>query len=917
MAATTPAISGEEFSITVVEPTAQAAGDEEVPLRESRELQQRRRESSADMVRRKLERLNQIVFCVAFLEWAGNAVGTLAFIWATVILLGGFSSLLSTTDFWFCTVMIFMDASRVFIRNDASVNQWLFGSTRAFRWENLSFPRMFVPPKYGNVIAVIIGVGISLTPLEFHPQIAASILKVILLVVISQLLARLRQGWFAYITLFLLLAAAIAKRSHVVSNLKFTGLLLAWVFGTFLLAVVAAWIMSRIPFMRKPVPLLCFRVAIASGLACLPFLQAELASYYKYFSISVAAVLLTLSNHEIWGRDDIFSETSSEENSSSPEATWEQNNSSSCALLLQILETVLPILFFWSVMFPLPGIPLKIAFYMLFSVIAAVLIANLQIPVAFLQVLLSALRLCSLLGHHHHDYRPLPPDASPNLVPSIVIFFMMELCQGSSYILAIICGLISLLCRRSLVRDLEFRQDWGPKAVNLYHHQVYQARTERGLFPSEKHTPSLTSFAIESLGNTSSEMQQLVGLHVLHNFLERWDSESKNKLITEIIHGSKNAVPNLIDMLGSTTVARYQEYQAASRYNHQRDHGESEIQQKMMVYDSALKFVRRLAIKGGKIGMRFRHELSENYFFLNSLERILDLEDRQPELWEPVMDIIAKLALDKAARQEIGSTHSILRKLVHGFLRPDDVTYLSRNNDPSSLQMIAGETLANLTIMSVDNCWAILWAEPGRHNLIEMITSILENECCICVAATLLHNLCANSRDKLIDLGANAHLESALTKVMQIIRTSEEGKQLEAALCVASQIGYVIPEYFTQVLESCTDAAATELVEKLVDTLSNREPSLEYPRIRRVLVEVVISIVDLSPGYIKIFREKGAKDALDIVKGTPSRLEKYMVFLDGEGVVAESLPMRDLVDKAKRLIYQATPTRGAQPVDHP
>jgi hypothetical protein len=152
---------------------------------------------------------------------------------------------------------------------------------------------------------------------------------------------------------------------------------------------------------------------------------------------------------------------------------------------------------------------------------------------------------------------------------------------------------------------------------------------------------------------------------------------------------------------------------------------------------------------------------------------------------------------------------------------------------------------------------------------------------------------------------------------MQIIRTSEEGKQLEAALGVASQIGHVIPEYFAQVLESCTDAAATELVEKLVDTLSNREPSLECPRIRRVLVEVVISIVDLSPGYIEIFREKGAKGALDMVKGTPSRLEKYMVFLDGEGVVAESLPMRDLVDKAKSLIYQATPTRGAQPVDHP
>ena len=521
-------------------------------------------------------------------------------------------------------------------------------------------------------------------------------------------------------------------------------------------------------------------------------------------------------------------------------------------------------------MFPFPSISLKISFYMLFSVIAAVLIANLQIPVAFLQVLLSIMRLRSLLGHQHHDYRPLPPDASPNLVPSIVIFFIMELCQGSSYILATICGLISLLLRRSLVRDLEFKQEWGPKAVNLYHHQAYQARTERGLFPSEKHTPSLTSFAIESLGNTSSEMQQLVGLHVLHNFLERWDSESKNELITEIIYGSKKAVPSLIDMLGSTTVAirllaatitneisgglKISEFPGMlkmvsslldaenrqdSLLNHvsennggsnierqlieklifrRRIHfsllglsmlekltcdpdncaeiakdgtniitkiigliiyltdekisGESEIQHKMMVYDSALKFVRRLAVKGGKIGMRFRHELSENPLFLNSLERILDLEDRQPELWEPAIDIIAKLALDEAARQEIGSTRSILRKLMHGFLTPDDVTYLSRNNDPSSLQMTAGEALANLTIMSVDNCWAILWAEPGRrHSLIEMITSMLGNECYICVAATLLHNLCANSRDMLIDLGANVHLESALTKVRLSITT--------------------------------------------------------------------------------------------------------------------------------------------------
>ena len=113
--ATTPATAsgGDDVVLAVdggLEHTDIARG--EARLRDSSE-QGERPESSADAkVVRKLKRLNNIVFCVAFLEWAGNAVGTLAFLWATVVLLGGFSSLLSRTDFWFSTIMIFMEASR-------------------------------------------------------------------------------------------------------------------------------------------------------------------------------------------------------------------------------------------------------------------------------------------------------------------------------------------------------------------------------------------------------------------------------------------------------------------------------------------------------------------------------------------------------------------------------------------------------------------------------------------------------------------------------------------------------------------------------------------------------------------------------------------------------------------------------------
>jgi hypothetical protein len=221
-------------------------------------------------------------------------------------------------------------------------------------------------------------------------------------------------------------------------------------------------------------------------------------------------------------------------------------------LIFQIVDTIMPILFFWSVMFPLPGISLKLSFYMLISAIAAVLVGNLKIPVAFLQVLLSILRLQSLLGHHRHDYRPLPPDASPNLVPSIVVFFMLELFQGSSYLIATSLWLLFLPFRGWIARASGFKEEWGAKAVILYFRQAYQARTEKGLLHSEKrgYTRSLDSFAIESLGDTSSDEMQIVGLRILDNCLERGDSKSNKKLITEIVvKDAKNIITKIIGLI--------------------------------------------------------------------------------------------------------------------------------------------------------------------------------------------------------------------------------------------------------------------------------------------------------------------------------------------------------------------------------
>nr|CAB3455167.1 unnamed protein product [Digitaria exilis] len=73
------------------------------------------------------KKLNGFVRAVALIERAGNALGTLAFTWATVVLLGGYPTVLrQQNDFWFATAIVFLEASRMFSRNNRLDYQLFF-----------------------------------------------------------------------------------------------------------------------------------------------------------------------------------------------------------------------------------------------------------------------------------------------------------------------------------------------------------------------------------------------------------------------------------------------------------------------------------------------------------------------------------------------------------------------------------------------------------------------------------------------------------------------------------------------------------------------------------------------------------------------------------------------------------------------
>ncbi|OWM78515.1 hypothetical protein CDL15_Pgr016239 [Punica granatum] len=73
--------------------------------------------SSCQPIRAPEKKLTLFALRLAVFEKAATGLGTLGFIWATVVLLGGFAITLDKTDFWFITIILLIEGTRIFSRS--------------------------------------------------------------------------------------------------------------------------------------------------------------------------------------------------------------------------------------------------------------------------------------------------------------------------------------------------------------------------------------------------------------------------------------------------------------------------------------------------------------------------------------------------------------------------------------------------------------------------------------------------------------------------------------------------------------------------------------------------------------------------------------------------------------------------------
>jgi hypothetical protein len=142
-------------------------------------------------------------------------------------------------------------------------------------------------------------------------------------------------------------------------------------------------------------------------------------------------------------------------------------------------------------------------------------------------------------------------------------------------------------------------------------------------------------------------------------------------------------------------------------------------------------------------------------------------------------------------------------------------------------------------------------------------------------------------------------------QVLERIMNTEEVGELEVLISLSSRICIIIPGDFSQELER--GQIKDRFVKKLVKALNaNTKPTSHFPGIRRAIVEQVIHMMELenSSSYANYFSNCRMIEALATVEKTASKVENYMLFFGNAGLMEHSIPLSDLVARAKnKLIH--------------
>ncbi|CAL5082960.1 unnamed protein product [Urochloa decumbens] len=442
--------------------------------------------------------LNCFVRSIAVIERVGNALGTLAFTWATVVLLGGYPTVLRPNDdFWFATIIVFLEAARMFSNKlDYRFFFHTRGALRPLGWNGLVI--IVFLSDILNYLVLMMRKNFMFVPLGLKYLIIVSML--VLTAAINKLLSSR--------ALKLALAKTPLQRA--------TSLCVPLV----AVLLLAPSVRSRRDHYSR---------YYSNKLTTEVTLRNTKAKWLGFHLLFLAVLLLTISRLRFQRIIELVDRALG-----SNRVFWHRLMLNLCMVAALVMTATVH------------DSPYYRNFMISYQVSAVVVVSfgNLQIPAATIRRSLpdSQHSLLRLVQHDYGDGDPNNP-ANTNLAPSLNIFYVMVFGQGILYVIACILEIFSFIPRRSLIRRGGFRGQWAVESINFYYSYALEKCMERDVLAPKK--TSLISFAMDSL-NSGSPKMQLHGIRIMHSLLQR--EPTRIRLLSKLTTSTKT-MATLINML--------------------------------------------------------------------------------------------------------------------------------------------------------------------------------------------------------------------------------------------------------------------------------------------------------------------------------------------------------------------------------
>ncbi|CAM6094973.1 unnamed protein product [Calypogeia fissa] len=850
-------------------------------------------------------------FRLALIEKAASGLGTIAFLWATVVILGGFASLVGLTDFWVVTLIILAETSRIFSRSHelewkhlSSRSTGIKGFSRIFsRWtRSLSGQSDNVESKHGR--------GSLQT--SVHVKRARSV-----------------PGRFF---------GDRSRRSpdsnesdlRTPTNSSSASARHNARHGAAVLPMSAPGIMNPPPrslelqkrtWSYLAVPLVPF----GSGL-----LTTKLVSRVLYYAqIASASLSIGLS---LWRLIDqhYYDPTEDPTESNPSPAPTESNSSASPNLnlivsmdvfyVLAVLEAGLFLLekIYWEYVIRVEKILDKVCeedyvgkdnsalvedfFYDVYdgclkgSVFDGLDMDLVQYSISWIQKevynqQLGGAKLLNRFVSKKDKFRTNDKYAADALrrlgtTPGIIERLVEMLSWGSRHEEELLREISTIICRlvvynRNCARFVAVPGAMdGVVALLLPHDTTSSTPPVRGTSP-----------------NSSPYFLRLIGLRILKYLCK----DHKNSLKIGETRGLLSILMVFIEIKGKSSFRSHFEIDGTV------------LKCNLKTYKKTLQVLLLLASATNTSGKTLRNRIAMIVSGLKNLRDMIEFGTDQPELQRLAIEVIYHLAMEDDVRKMIGATGGLIRNLIDlykDYRLVEDAP--NEGNESSKEKKIreekklasvkAGEALARLVLQNEKNSKRLLELKDENNEgiLVPVMVDALSNrEDKIATSAASILRSVVKFADE--DSKEEIATKTAPLVVRQIFfrkGPSTKSEMYEASLGLASRT--VQPLDSTKYWEIFKTVNKVEFVQQLARNLQHTPTTNKYPRIRRFSVELIIALIEKDDSFLDAFKRHNLdlRSVLEKTADSTSEVENFCLFSGLVGYTRYHDEIEDLVERA-------------------